>query len=295
MADPTDPNHLGTFIRMKALPPAQLPHHPDLASLQSGGSPHELGDFVHAILEEGQQFMTGYLPKHFKVKDTHKHSPPSKATVELLHHQISAHDLPQEGRTQGRSESWYARSSIHENAAKHGTASWEEFDAGLRKDHSQHEKDYTPDVEDAHKVLDWRDELQRFGHAVGQWTDVEMYLMEMVHNLPFPLQTRVFTVLVLAGKKGHTEFVDVQIPVDMSKVPNAKYAKDSKYTPGIYCSIERGELLEDGAKVKWQMGTASDAGGNLPMWVQKLGIGGAVVKDVGLFMEWRDKERKGKA
>lgn len=238
--------------------------------------------------------MTGYLPKHFKVKEEHKQSPPAKASVDLLQHEISAHDLPEEGRTQGRAEFWCARSSIHENAANPGTASWQEFDRGLREDHSQHEKDYTPDVVDAHMVLDWRNELQSFGRAVGDWTDVDMYLMEMVHSLPFPLNKRVFTVLVLAGKKDK-EFIDVQIPVDMSKIPNAKYATDSKYTLGIYCSIERGELLEDGAKVKWQMGTASDAGGSLPMWMQKLGIGGAVVKDVGLFMDWCEKRRKGNA
>ena len=34
------------------------------------------------------------------------------------------------------------------------------------------------------------------------------------------------------------------------------------------------------------MATASDAKGWLPMWVQKLGVPGAVVKDVGLFIRW---------
>lgn len=238
--------------------------------------------------------MTAYLPKHFKVKAENKHSPPSTAPVELLHHEISAHDLPEAGRTQGRGEYWVARTSVHENAAKAGTASWQEFDGGLRQDHSQHEKDYTPSVVDAHKVLSWDDQLQSLGKAVGDWTDVDMNLFEMVHNLPFPLKPRVFTVLVLAAKRGN-EFIDMQIPVDMSKIPNAKYVTESKYTTGIYCSIERGELLEDGTKVKWQMGTASDAQGSLPMWAQKMGIGGAVIKDVGLFMDWCEKRRKVKA
>lgn len=39
------------------------------------------------------------------------------------------------------------------------------------------------------------------------------------------------------------------------------------------------------------MATASDAGGYLPMWAQKLGIPGAVVNDVGLLMKWIDGKR----
>ena len=36
--------------------------------------------------------------------------------------------------------------------------------------------------------------------------------------------------------------------------------------------------------IDWVMATASDAKGWLPMWMQKLGVPSAVVKDVGLFM-----------
>lgn len=86
----------------------------------------------------------------------------------------------------------------------------------------------------------------------------------------------------------------VQIPVDTKNIDKAKYFKDSKVTNGVYCSIERGELVEGGAKVKWQMGTASDAKGILPMWAQKLGVPGAVVKDVGLFIDWCEKQRGAK-
>lgn len=38
--------------------------------------------------------------------------------------------------------------------------------------------------------------------------------------------------------------------------------------------------------IEWVMATASDAKGWLPMWVQKLGVPSAVVKDVGLFVGW---------
>ena len=53
----------------------------------------------------------------------------------------------------------------------------------------------------------------------------------------------------------------------------------------VYTSIERCYKLPDG-QIDWIMATASDAKGWLPMWMQKIGVPGAVVKDVGLLMKW---------
>lgn len=39
------------------------------------------------------------------------------------------------------------------------------------------------------------------------------------------------------------------------------------------------------------MATASDAKGNLPMAVQKLGVPGAIVNDVGFFIRWNAERR----
>ena len=39
------------------------------------------------------------------------------------------------------------------------------------------------------------------------------------------------------------------------------------------------------------MATASDAKGNLPMFAQKMGVPGAVLKDVGYFVGWCAKQR----
>jgi len=44
--------------------------------------------------------------------------------------------------------------------------------------------------------------------------------------------------------------------------------------------------------IEWTMATASDAKGWLPMWAQKLGVPGAIVKDVGLFIGWVAKGRE---
>ena len=70
----------------------------------------------------------------------------------------------------------------------------------------------------------------------------------------------------------------------------------------IYTSVERCILRENPdtpskGEIIWMMATASDARGWLPMWMQKLGVPGAVIKDVGLVMKWvqevREKFREG--
>jgi len=44
--------------------------------------------------------------------------------------------------------------------------------------------------------------------------------------------------------------------------------------------------------VLWEMGTASDAKGWLPMSIQKMALPGAIVKDVGWFIGWNAKRRE---
>lgn len=294
------PARLGHLVRMRALKSCELPVHPDLAPQQSSGTPPGLQAFLTEALEEANSFMTDYLPRFFKVKSSSKQAPPSAAPVELLSREVSGREINKvmpnvpAGRT---AETWFARTSVHENAAKEGTASWEEFDGGLRKEHSQHEMEYTPDVQDARQVLGWDDEIGKLGghRRVGAWEDVSMCIMEMVHHIPPPLNDRVFPVLVITAKKSE-EFMVVQIPVDTTGMPAAKYPSyngkgGGSITPGMYVSIERGELLDGREKVKWQMATASDAKGVLPMWAQKMGVPGAVVKDVGLFIDWCAKRR----
>lgn len=302
---------LGPLIRLRPLAVDQLPAH---SKLQSDGKERpEIHAFAAAALEEGNAFMTTYLPHKFSVKSEGKWSPPSNAAVKLFAHDISASELPKDtvaAAPSGSSgESWFARESLHANKAEDETASWEEFDNGLRVNHSQHEMEYTPSVEDAHEVMNWDAELENHGRKIGEWEDVHTSVMEMRHKVPAPLNNRVFPVLVVTGKKAATpageggaapgrpgdSFTVVQIPVATQSLPNAKYHNAPKITGGLYCSIERCEVVEDGQKVRWSMATASDAKGILPMWAQKMGVPGAVVKDVGLFILWVSEGRqKGK-
>jgi len=280
---------LGPLIRLYNRAPSELPSH---SALPPGNDAATISAYAAEVLTEAEAFMTSYIPANFKTKNKDKSSPPATAPVELLSHEIDAKSIPGAGVV---AETWFARTSIHENASKTGTATWAEADAGLRKDHSVHEMEYTPDVKDAHLVLNWSEELAQVNGEVGGWKDVQAEVREMVHHIPPPLNNRVFTVMVVTAlRKDERQFLVVQMPVEGKGLPGTKYFQQPKITPGQYVSIERGELVSEG-EWKWQMGTASDAGGNLPMWAQKMGVPGAVVKDVGLFMDWTAKRRGGNA
>nr|OQO20590.1 hypothetical protein B0A51_10037 [Rachicladosporium sp. CCFEE 5018] len=294
---------LGPHVRLSWKKPIELPAHPIFLSSDAsdGVQRPDASTYAATILAEAEGFMTSYLPSNFKTKSRDKSSPPSTAPVELLSHEIASSGLP--SRTPDAygapSEAWFARTSIHENVAKDGTATWEEFDFGLRVDHSAHEMEYTPDVKEAHLCIDWNEELQKVDRKVGDWEDVQMEVREMLHQLPPPLEKRVFPVLIVTARR-REELLVVQMPVGTKGLPleaeggvGVKYHNIPKVTGGQYVSIERAQVVDDGKKVKWQMATASDANGNLPMWAQKMGVPGAVVKDVGLFIDWTAKRRKG--
>lgn len=250
--------------------------------------------------------MTDYMSTHFVVKAENKPAAPSTAGVKLLEKTIPAIELPT-SHTPGAypEETWFARTSIHENKSTTGTASWPEFEYGLMDDHSQHEKEYTPDVYDAHRVLSY--DTQTPSLQIPGYEKIGLSIYEMAHKIPPPLNNRVFSVAVATAKSSDaSRFLVVQVPVDIRLIDKALYAngrnkrdgdeaiKRKEVHLGQYVSIERCEVVDGGAKVQWQMGTSSDAGGVLPMFVQKMAVPGAIVKDVSLFMEWIEKKRRGK-
>jgi len=127
----------------------------------------------------------------------------------------------------------------------------------------------------------------------------------MLHQLPTPLKPRAFTVLIASGipttatAGRRREFVTASVPLaPLTKdAKTAKYGTSSAVVHGAYVSVEHvyEEEVEGGnGEIVWDMATASNAKGALPMAVQKLGIAGAIVKDVGLFLDWAQKQR-GKA
>ena len=136
-------------LRLKPLKPHDIPSHPILASAQTArSSAPELRDFVREVLKEAVDFSDSVIPSTFQTKSSSRKSPPSAAKVKLL----------SSGLIQG--ESWFARQSVHEDAPLDGSASWDEFEQGLFDNHSQNEMAYTPTIFDAHKVLDWSEQIK---------------------------------------------------------------------------------------------------------------------------------------
>jgi hypothetical protein len=129
----------------------------------------------------------------------------------------------------------------------------------------------------------------------------------MAHAIPFPLEPRVFATLVLTARDSRSSFLTVQVPVDLSAVTSAKYSNGSNCTSGRtaqekkkpvigrYVSVERVRKVDtaDVSAVQWDMATASDAAGNLPMTVQKMAMGTQVAKDVEYVMNWAAMSRRG--
>lgn len=148
------------------------------------------------------------------------------------------------------------------------------------------------------------------------WTQVSLGVYEMRHEMPFPLKARAFTVLLASGippppesillassipppsttsiPSPGREFILATVPLE----PLPKGTQGSKFGVGVtgvvhgaYVAIER--VFEEGGEIVWDMATASDAKGSLPLGMQKLGVAGAVTKDVGLFMRWVGEKREG--
>ncbi|GME32589.1 hypothetical protein GTA08_BOTSDO03026 [Neofusicoccum parvum] len=285
----------GRLVRLRVVSSKDLPPHP---SLKPTSPDHvDLFDFLKTALDEAVSFADEHVPQTFK-KGAVKDSPPAAAKVQMFTRDIKPSEQPyMDSKT---TEAWVARESVHQDASEQGTASFAEFDAGLRLDHSQHEMEYTPTVFDAHEVADWGELIAaKDGKVPGGYEEVTMKAYEMCHQMPPPLTNRVFPVLIITAKTGADSFVVAQIPVDLSDFPDGDvlYAngrnkrdadaglKSKKVTPGVYVSVERVKVSE-GGEVKWLMATASDAKGYLPMILQKQGVPGAVLKDVGLFIQW---------
>ena len=75
----------------------------------------------------------------------------------------------------------------------------------------------------------------------------------------------------------------------------AHYASIERVIPlSLSRSQDQGQGKGHG-KIEWLMATTSNAGGSIPEWVQRSwtmgGIPKAIVKDVGLFLDWIDKNR----
>ena len=232
---------LGNLVRLLPLHINELPAHPALESLiESPNVDNELHaaerpdliSFMEEVLEQATIFMDDVLPSTFK-EGRLKSSSPSTAHVRLLSRKITSAEIqsipwinstiPRNWSTSEKkpSENWVARRSRHANHSHEGTADLDEFDYGLRHDHSKHEQDYTPDVFDSYQVFDWNDQIEnatRAGASIENYRELRMGVFEMCHQLPALLSNRIFPVVIVTAKRGKHGFIVVQMPVDISNL-----------------------------------------------------------------------------
>jgi len=240
------------------------------------------------------------IPSTFTTDPKPRASPPSQAKVNLLRGwRNSEKEKP---------EFWVTRQSEHIDARTKGTASWSEFEVGLRTDHAEHEMEYTPSVSGVERLLEWS------GQDIGEvevdgvtYKDVifestcrflESSIKTFPNICPVNLITHSFHPSALISPRSFISltisaaynppiqsqhqaptkgFITVQIPLhpDPSSTPPELHQKVISSAPrrtifANYASVERVSLLpSEPRSIEWTMATTSDAGGSIPQWVQR--------------------------
>ena len=250
--DPNLARSLGKRLRLIPIPVESLPEHPAFARwvnrpIDTAETRPKLRDFVLEILDEAMKF-ADFRVRTFKVTGE-KGSRGADAWVEQSHQRITRREQLETGKVSdaARDEEWFARVSRHSNAAVPGTATWNDFRQGLKEFHSEHEAEYTPDVYDAHLVMEWK-ELK--GLTIEGYHGVDMrgevsdsgamlygvadccQVFEMCHKLPPPLAPRVFPTLVVTAYHETDTFVVAQVPVDIAQLDEALYSNGKNKTKG---------------------------------------------------------------
>ena len=127
-----------------------LPAH---SSLPGTDTRPELPTFVQDALREALVLLHS-VPSTFTQDPKLRSSAPCTAKVKLFRNRRSVTD-PYSPKSVMSSEFWVCRQSEHVDAKTKGTASWDEFEAGLRSHHAEHEMDYTPSVSSVERLVEW--------------------------------------------------------------------------------------------------------------------------------------------
>lgn len=137
-----------------------LPSHPSLPNDSPRPNPNQ---FVRTALHEALELLDSFqslLTTDSKLRS----SSPSEAKVKLLRGWRKPSEQNSDAsNAKDRPEFWVCRKSEHVDSSTKGTASWSEFEAGLRSDHAEHEMEYTPSVTSVERLLEWPE--QDFGEV----------------------------------------------------------------------------------------------------------------------------------
>ncbi|KAK5990819.1 hypothetical protein PT974_09092 [Cladobotryum mycophilum] len=271
----------GPFVRLWGILPSQMP--------ADGAPTEDIAQFVGSILGEAVPFVGG-LPASSAPKNGDGSWKPkgckafahSAAPVHLYERVVSTedlasvakeNDLPQAKGAKVRAETWTLRRSVHEDVAKPGTASWEEWARYFKEGHAEAEKAFTPSVLSTKIKARWDCNGVEVTLGDDTWEDFSLKLEDLRPRPP-----------------------RIHRGPNRRRPGGALRRRDEAGRGAARRVHERGEVQgeEGGSGVEWVMGTASDARGVLPAWVQKMAVPGQIAKDVDMFLEWVVKERKKK-
>lgn len=125
---------------------------PAHSSLQNNDTRPELQSYIRTALQEALELLHS-VPSSFTADPKLRSSSPSEAKVKLLRNLRKVSE--DSSKKNNKPEFWVCRQSEHVDAEAKGTASWSEFETGLRSNHAEHEMDYTPSVTGVERLLEW--------------------------------------------------------------------------------------------------------------------------------------------
>lgn len=146
-----------SLLQLQPHPFTSIPTHP---SFSPDSTLPDLHQYISTALHEALDLLNS-VTSTFTADPKLRPSPPSQAKVKLLRGWRKSFKPRISSKSRGendKSEFWVCRQSEHVNESSKGTASWREFEAGLRAEHAEHEMEYTPSVSAVERLLEWAPE-----------------------------------------------------------------------------------------------------------------------------------------
>lgn len=125
-------------------------------------------------------------------------------------------------------------------------------------------------------------------YEILEITDSGWVLVNLEYDLGKPLSIRdfnewVYPIEPFTDASGKETSMVVSLNAD---VPMKQSSVEKNHTPAYYASVERLCYDYKTQELEWLMCTTSDAGGNVPKWIQNATIAKTVAKDVPYLFEF---------
>ncbi|SCV04581.1 LANO_0G11078g1_1 [Lachancea nothofagi CBS 11611] len=131
------------------------------------------------------------------------------------------------------------------------------------------------------------DYIETLTHVeVLETTDSGWVAVNLEYELGKPLTTREFNEWVYVVPPFKSSDNDIETSIVVSLVADAPLNDPVAHTHATYASVETLEYNLKTEQLTWKMALTSDAGGNVPKWVQNSMIAKTVAKDVSYMLEW---------